>query len=220
MSKQFAVIGMGRLGLAMAQTLDELGHTVLGIDADEELIQNLADDLPRAHLVAANAADESVLRDLGVQNFDGAAVVIGQNIHAGILATVILKEMGVPHVIARASSATHARVLEKIGADRVIQPEKEMGAQVARTLASPVILDYVDLGDDEAVIETEVPSDWIGQSLADLALSRKSGVTVLALKAKGQAGTIPRGDTVLHEGDVMVIGGLKKNLDKLDMLRG
>jgi len=220
MSKQFAVIGMGRLGLAMAQTLDELGHTVLGIDADEELIQNLADDLPRAHLVAANAADESVLRDLGVQNFDGAAVVIGQNIHAGILATVILKEMGVPHVIARASSATHARVLEKIGADRVIQPEKEMGAQVARTLASPVILDYVDLGDDEAVIETEVPNDWIGQSLADLALSRKSGVTVLALKAKGQAGTIPRGDTVLHEGDVMVIGGLKKNLDKLDMLRG
>ncbi|MEJ7820493.1 MAG: TrkA family potassium uptake protein [Rubrobacteraceae bacterium] len=220
MSKQFAVIGMGRLGLAMAQTLDELGHTVLGIDADEELIQNLADDLPRAHLVAANAADESVLRDLGVQNFDGAAVVIGQNIHAGILATVILKEMGVPHVIARASSATHARVLEKIGADRVIQPEKEMGAQVARTLASPVILDYVDLGDDEALIETEVPNDWIGQSLADLALSRKSGVTVLALKAKGQAGTIPRGDTVLHEGDVMVIGGLKKNLDKLDMLRG
>jgi trk system potassium uptake protein TrkA len=220
MSKQFAVIGMGRLGLAMAQTLDELGHTVLGIDADEELIQNLADDLPRAHLVAANAADESVLHDLGVQNFDGAAVVIGQNIHAGILATVILKEMGVPHVIARASSATHARVLEKIGADRVIQPEKEMGAQVARTLASPVILDYVDLGDDEAVIETEVPNDWIGQSLADLALSRKSGVTVLALKAKGQAGTIPRGDTVLHEGDVMVIGGLKKNLDKLDMLRG
>ncbi len=220
MSKQFAVIGMGRLGLAMAQTLDELGHTVLGIDADEELIQNLADDLPHAHLVAADASDESVLRDLGVQNFDGAAVVIGQNIHAGILATVILKEMGVPHVIARASSATHARVLEKIGADRVIQPEKEMGAQVARTLASPVILDYVDLGDDEAVIETEVPSDWIGQSLADLALSRKSGVTVLALKAKGQAGTIPRGDTVLHEGDVMVIGGLKKNLDKLDMLRG
>lgn len=219
MSKQFAVIGMGRLGTAMARTLDELGHTVLGIDADEELIQNLADDLPRANLVAANAADEGVLRNLGVQNFDGAAVVIGQNIHAGILATVILKEMGIPYVISRASSATHARVLEKIGADRVIQPEKEMGAQVARTLASPVMLDYVDLGDDEALIETEVPPEWVGKSLADLALSRKSGLTVLALKAKGQAGTIPKGDTVLHEGDVMVIGGLKKNLDKLDMLR-
>lgn len=220
MSKQFAVIGMGRLGLAMARTLDELGHTVLGIDADEELIQNLADDLPHAHLVAADASDEGVLRDLGVQNFDGAAVVIGQNIHAGILATVILKEMGVPYVIARASSATHARVLEKIGADRVIQPEKEMGAQVARTLASPVILDYVDLGDDEALIETEVPEKWIGQSLADLQLSRKSGLTILALKARGQAGTIPKGDTILREGDVIVIGGLKKNLDKLDMLRG
>jgi len=192
---------------------------VLGIDTDEELIQNLADDLPRAHLVTADAADEGVLRGLGVQNFDGAAVVIGRNIHAGILATVVLKEMGVPHVVSRASSATHARVLEKIGADRVIQPEKEMGAQVARTLAAPVMLDYVDLGEDEALIETEVPPEWVGKSLADLALSRKSGLTVLALKAKGQAGTIPKGDTVLYEGDVMVIGGLKKNLDKLDMLR-
>lgn len=219
MSKQFVVIGMGRLGTAMARTLDELNHTVLGIDLDEDLIQNLADDLPRAHLVAADATDEGVLRDLGVQNFDGAAIVIGRNIQDGILATVILKEMGIPHVISRASSATHARVLEKVGADRIIQPEKEMGAQVARTLASPVILDYVDLGDDEALIETEIPPKWTGKSLAELQLSRKSGLTVLALKAKGQAGAIPRGDTVLKEGDVIVIGGLKKNLDKLEMLR-
>lgn len=219
MSKQYVVIGMGRLGSVMAKTLDQLGHTVLAIDEDEELIQNLSDDLPNVHLVAGDATDEAVLKDLGVQNFDGAAVVIGGNIQAGILATVLLKEMGVPMVISRASSATHARVLEKIGADRVIQPEKEMGAQVARSLASPAIIDYVELGEDEALIETEVPSEWIDKSLAELELARKQGVTVLALKAKGQSGTIPRGDTVLHKGDVMVIGGTKKALDKLDLLR-
>ncbi|HET7479476.1 MAG TPA: TrkA family potassium uptake protein [Rubrobacteraceae bacterium] len=219
MSKQFVVIGLGRLGSVMAKTLDELGHTVLAIDQDETLIQNLTDDLPHVHLVAADATDEAVLRDLGVQNFDGAAVVIGGNIQAGILATVLLKELGVPHVISRASSATHAKVLDKIGADRVIQPEKEMGAQVARTLASPAVLDYVDLGGDEAIIETEVPEKWLNHSLAELQLSRKHGLTVLALKAKGQAGTIPRGDTVLHEGDVMVVGGSKKNLDRSDLLQ-
>lgn len=219
MSKQYVVIGMGRLGVALVRTLDDLGHSVLAMDDDEELIQNLSDDLPQVHLVAADATDEAVLRDLGIQNFDGAAVVIGGKIQAGILATVLLKDLGVPYVISRASSSTHAKVLEKIGADRVIEPEKEMGAQVARALASPVIMDYVDLGGDEAIVETEVPEKWVDRSIADLQLSRKSGLTVLALKAKGQAGTIPKGDTVLHRGDVMVIGGLKKNLDRSELLR-
>ena len=93
-----------------------------------------------------------------------------------------------------------------------------MGAQLARTMASPAVMDYVDLGGDEAVIEAEVPEEWVGKSLAELHLSRESGLTVLALKPKGKAGTIPRGDTILHKGDVMVIGGLKKNLDRSKLL--
>lgn len=220
MSRQFVVIGMGRLGSVMADTLGNLGHDVLAIDRNEDLIQDLSERMhPNVHLVAADATDDGVLRDLGVQNFDGAAVVIGQSMEACILATVTLKELGVPMVIARASNAMYATVLEKIGADRVIQPEREMGAQVARTLASPAVIDYVDLGEDEALIETEVPESWVDKSLAELQLSRKSGITVLALKAKGQSGTIPRGDTVLHKGDVLVIGGTKKNLDRLDLFR-
>jgi trk system potassium uptake protein len=220
MSRQFVVIGIGRLGSVMADTLGNLGHEVLGIDSDETLIQDLSEKLhPNVHLVAADATDDGVLRDLGVQNFDGAAVVIGQNMEASILATVMLKELGVPQVIARAPNAIYAKVLEKIGADRVIQPEREMGAQVARTLASPAVIDYVDLGEDEALIETEVPEQWTDRSLSELQLSRKKGVTVVALKAKGQSGTIPHGDTVLRRGDVLVIGGTKKNLDKLDLFR-
>ncbi len=218
MSRQFVIIGLGRLGTAMIDTLVSLGHDVLGIDLDEDLVQDLAGDYPNAHLVAADATDESVLRDLNVANFDGAAVVIGEAMEAGILATANLKELGVPFVAARATSGLHGRVLKKIGADRIIEPEKEMGAQVARTIASPVVLDYVDLGEDEALIESEVPEEWVGKSLAELALSRKSGLTVLAVKPKGQAGTIPKSDTVLNEGDVIVVGGSKKNLDRSKLL--
>lgn len=218
MSRQFVVIGLGRLGSAMIGTLTSLGHEVLGIDTDEEVVQELAADYPNAHLIAADATEESVLRDLNVGQFDGAAVVIGEDMEAGILATANLKEMGVPFVVARAMSRLHARVLERIGADRIIEPEKEMGAQVARTMASPGIKDYVDLGEDEALIEAEVPEEWADKSLADLHLSRESGLTILAVKPKGKAGTIPSADTVLREGDVVVVGGTKKNLDRSNLL--
>ena len=218
MSRQFVIIGLGRLGSAMIATLTSLGYDVLGIDSDEDVVQELATEFPNAHLVAADATEESVLHDLNVGQFDGAAVVIGEDMEAGILATVNLKEMGVPFVVARAISKLHARVLERIGADRIIEPEKDMGAQVARTMASPSVIDYVDLGEDEALIESEVPEEWVGKSLADLHLSRQSGLTVLAIKPKGKAGTIPSGDTVFHEGDVLVVGGTKENLDKSELL--
>ena len=214
MSRHFVIIGLGRLGSAMIATLDSLGHEVLGIDSDEEIVQSLSERFPDTHLIAADATNESVLRDLNVGHFDAAAVVIGENMEASILATANLKELGVPFVVSRALSKLHVRVLEKIGADRVIEPEKDMGAQLARTMASPTVMDYVDLGGDEALAEANVPKRWVGKSLADLHLYRKSGLTVLALKRKESGGTIPSGDTVLQEGDVVVIGGPKKNLDK------
>ena len=159
MSRQFVVIGLGRLGSAMIATLTSLGYDVLGIDSDEEVVQELSAEFPTALLVAADATEESVLHDLNVGQFDGAAVVIGESIEAGILATANVKEMGVPFVVARAIGKLHARVLERIGADRIIEPEKEMGAQVARTMAFPSVIDYVDLGGDEALIEAEVSTE-------------------------------------------------------------
>lgn len=219
MSRQFVIIGLGRLGTAMIGTLEHLGHDVLGIDSDEELVQDLSGDYPNAHLVAADATDESVLRDLNVGQFDGAAIVIGENMEASILAAASVKELGVPFVVARALSKLHARVLERIGVDRIIEPEREMGAQVARSMASPAVLDYVDLGEDEALIEAEVPDEWVGKSLAELQLSRKHGLTVLALKPKGESGTIPSGDSVLSEGDVIVVGGNRERLDRSQLLQ-
>jgi trk system potassium uptake protein TrkA len=219
MSRQFVVIGLGRLGVAMIATLESLGYEVLGMDIDEELVQDLSGDFPNAHLVAADATHEDVLRDLNVGHFDAAAVVIGENLEASILATANLKELGVPYVVARAISGLHRRVLERIGADRIIEPEKDIGAQLARTIASPGVMDYVDLGENEALIEAEVPEKWVDKSLADLHLSREFGLTVVALKSKGKAGTIPRGDTVLRRGDVLIVGGTKEKLDGSDLLR-
>jgi trk system potassium uptake protein TrkA len=215
MSRQFVVVGLGRLGISMVGTLDSLGHEVLAIDKREDVTQDLADDLPNVHLVAADATDEDAMRGLNVEGFDAAAVMMGENhVEACILATTTLKEIGVPRIVARATGGIHARVLEKVGADRVIQPEREIGEQLARTMASPVLLDYVDLGEDEALIEAQVPGVWLEKALSELDLSQKMGLTVMALKPKGGPGSLPHGDTVLHAGDVLVVGGSKKALDR------
>jgi trk system potassium uptake protein TrkA len=202
MTRQFVVVGLGRLGISMVGTLDSLGHEVLAIDKREDVIQSLADELPNVHLVATDATDEATVRGLNVEGFDAAAVMIGENhVEAGILATATLK------------------VLAKVGADRVIQPEREIGEQLARTMASPVVLDYVDLGEDEALIEAHVPRAWLDKSLSELDLSQKMGLTVLALKPKGGPGSLPHGDTVLHDGDVLVVGGSKKALDRSPLVQ-
>jgi trk system potassium uptake protein TrkA len=217
MSKQFAVIGMGLVGTSLARTLDSLGYDVLAIDRDEDLIQGLSDELPNAHLVSANATDRMVLRDLGLEQFDGAAVTIGEgNVEANILVTLIVKDLGVPLVFSRATGPLHARVLEQVGADQVVQPEKEFGEFLARRMTSPGMKDYLELGQDEAVIEIEVPEEWVGKSLADLHLHRKKGLTVLAIKEEDRGGSLPQPETPLKEGDILVIGGPKDELDKLE----
>jgi trk system potassium uptake protein TrkA len=220
MNRQFAVVGLGRLGISMVETLDSLEHEVLAIDKKKDVIQDLADDLPNVHLVAADATDEDAVRGLNVEGFDAAAVMIGENhIEAGILATATLKEVGVPKIVARATNGIHARVLERVGADRVIQPEREIGEQLARTIASPVLLDYVDLGEDEALIEAQVPRAWLDKSLSELDLSQRMGLTIIVLKPKGGPGSLPHGDSVLHEGDVLVVGGSKKALDSSPLVQ-
>jgi trk system potassium uptake protein TrkA len=216
-SKQFAVIGMGLVGTSLIRTLDSLGYEVLGVDRDEDLIQDLSDELPNAHLVAANAAEREVLRDLGLEQFDGAAVTIGEeNIEANILVTLILKDLGIPLVFSRANDPLHRKVLERVGADHVVQPEKEFGEFLARQMASPGIQDYLELGDSEAVIEVELPHEWVDKSLSDLHLYSKKGLTVLAIKGENKEATLPRPDTPLQEGDMLVIGGSKEELDQFD----
>jgi len=208
---------MGLVGTSLIRTLDSLGHEVLGVDRNEDLIQDSSDELPNVHLVAADATERTVLRDLGLEEFDGAAVTIGEgNVEANVLVTLILKDLGVPMIFSRANDSLHAKVLERVGADHVVQPEKEFGEFLARQMALPGIQDYLDLGEDEALIELEVPSEWVGKALNDLQLHRKKDLTVLAIKNKGQGGALPQPGTPLEEGTVLVVGGPKKELDKFN----
>jgi trk system potassium uptake protein TrkA len=207
---------MGRVGASLMRTLESLGHDVLGIDCDEERIEEIATELPGANVVTADATEPTVLRDLGLEQFDGAAVVIGESIQGSVLVTLILKDLGVPMVFSRANNELHAKVLDRVGADHVIQPEKEFGEFLARQMSLPGIQDYLELGHDEALIEIEVPDGWVGKSLADLQLHRKKDLTVLAIKGREKGGTLPQPKTPLQEGDILVIGGPKKQLDKLD----
>jgi trk system potassium uptake protein len=217
MSKQFAVIGLGLVGRSLVRTLRDLGHDVLAIDHDEDLIQDLSNELPDVDLVTADGTEPHVLQELGLNHFDGAAVTIGEgNTEASVLVTLVLKDLEVPTVFSRAINELHARVLDRVGADHVIQPEKEFGEFLARQMSVPGIQDYLALGQDEALIEIEVPREWIDKSLADLQLHRKKDLTVLAIKGEGQEGTLPQPGTPLKEGDVLVVGGPKKELDKFD----
>lgn len=215
MSEQFAVIGLGRVGASLARTLDSLGHEVLGMDCVEEIVQDLSNEMPNVNLVSADATEDRVLRDLGLESFDGAAVVIGENIQASVLVTLTLKDLGVPRVISRANSPLHARVLERVGADHVVQPEREFGEYLARRLASPSLLDYLELGEGEALIEIQTPRKWVGKTLMDLDLHNREGLIVLAVKPEGRQRLIPDPQTKLGENDTLIVGGSTKSLDRI-----
>ena len=220
MSHQYVVIGLGAFGFSMLENLLQMGHEVVAIDKDGARIQHIAseNDELKAHLLTADPIEGNVLHELGVENFDGAVVATGK-LEANLLATLILKDLGVPLVMVRAHTEEHVRVLEQVGADSVVQPEKEFGALASRRLVYPRTLDYLELGDGEAVVEVEVPDEWVGKSLSELHLYRERGLTVLAHKSRGRSGNIPKGDQTLQEEDVLVIGGTKEDLDKAEFFQ-
>ena len=178
--KQFVIIGLGRFGSSVAETLYGLGNDVLVIDKDEDLIQDISDSV--THAVQMDATDENALRTLGLRNFDVAVVTIGSNIQASVMVTLLVKELGVKYIIAKGNSDLHAKVLYKIGADRVILPEKDMGVRVAHNLVSESILDFIELSPDYSIMEIEAPEEWRGKSIRELKLRSKYGINVMAIK--------------------------------------
>jgi len=149
--KQFVVVGLGRFGASVATTLAENGHDVLAIDRDPEKVQAISADV--THAVEADATDEEALKTLGVRNFDVAVVSIGDNVSANILCTLILKELNLPFVIVKAPDKLHGKVLTKVGADRIVYPERDMGARIAQNLISSNVLDYIEFAPEYGVIE-------------------------------------------------------------------
>ena len=191
--QSFVVLGLGRFGSSVARSLCELGHEVLAVDRDEKLVENIAPDVTQA-----------------VQDFDAAIVAIGTDIRASILATVLLKEAGVPKILAKAVDDLHARVLYKVGADRVIFPERDMGQRVARSLVAPNILDLMALSDDDQIAELTLPTDWADKTIVELNIRRNFGVSVLGIHRGGKFLTSPGAETMLMAGDVLLVMGKKE----------
>lgn len=212
--KQFVVIGLGRFGSSIAKTLYNLGYDVLGIDNNEEIIQALADSI--THAVQADATDENTLKALGVRNFDVGIVSIGQDIQASILVTLILKELGIKFVVAKAQSELHGKVLYKIGADRVVFPERDMGVRVAHNLVSSNILDYIELSPDFSIVEIAAIPEWFEKSLRELDMRVKHGLNVMAIKRNEEVIVSPKADDIILEGDILVVVGQNKDIEKLE----
>lgn len=212
--KLFAVIGLGRFGSSVARTLESLGHQVLGIDRNPARVAQMRHELTDVRQL--DATDEEHLRELGVANFDAVVVAIGHNLAASVLCTLLLKELGAAWVVAKASSPVHAKLLSKVGADKVIQPEWEMGCRVAHHLLSGTALDSLELGPDYRVLEVAAAPVMFGRSLRDLNLRARLGLNVMAIKRGEDVIVNPGPDEVIQAGDFLVVMGDAGSLRRLN----
>jgi trk system potassium uptake protein TrkA len=201
---EFLVCGLGRFGGALARELMQLGHDVLGVDADAKAVQELAPEL--THVVQADSTDEAAMRELGAADFETAVVAIGTDVEASILTTSVLVDLRVPKIVAKAITRAHGTILERVGAHRVVFPERDMGVRVAHTVTGRTI-DFVQLDPGFALVETTAPGEIVGKSLAQAEVRRRYGITVVCIKPVDGTFTYATPDTVVKEGDILVVAG-------------
>ncbi|MBM7096130.1 MULTISPECIES: potassium channel family protein [Alteribacter] len=212
--KQFAVVGLGRFGGSVCKELFEMGHEVLAVDKEEEKVNEYAKFA--THAVQLDSTDEQSLKSIGIGNFDHVVVAIGDNIQASILTTLVLKEMGIEKVWAKAQNSYHQKVLDKIGADLVVHPEFDMGKRIAHNMSSEKIIDFIDLSDDYSIVELLASKKVSKQTLIELNVRAKYGVTILAIK-RGEAMNIaPLPDDIVRENDILIVMGHKNDLDRFE----
>ena len=203
--KSYIVIGLGRFGSEVARQLYKHGCEVLVLDNNADTINQISSEV--THAVVGDARDKGVLRALGAGDFECAIVAIGGSLADSVLATMNLKELGVPHIVGKAHDETHRQVLMKLGADQVVIPEKENAARLARSLASPNVLEYIELSDEYGIIEVPAPKRWQSKTLKELNVRAKLGVNIIAVKRDNQINVSPAADYMIMEGDTMVVLG-------------
>lgn len=214
MKKQFAVIGLGRFGGSICKALSEQGMEVLAIDINEERVKMYSSIV--THAVVANGTDESTLKNLGIRNFDHVIVAIGDNIQASILTTLMLEEQGVKHITVKAQNDYHEKVLSKIGADKIVHPERDMGIRIAHNIASQNVLDYLELSKDYSIVELIASEKMNNKSLIELDIRAKYGVNIMAIKRGEDINVSPLATEEIRTGDILIVIGSVKHISRLE----
>lgn len=214
-NRQFAVIGLGRFGRAVCMSLHHLGYEVLGVDSDERRVAQVLTEELASHAIQLDSTEPSALREAGLFEFDTVIVAIGNFVQESIVTTLNLKEGGVYHVVAKASSEIHGKLLKRVGADHVVYPEHEMGCALARSLTKPGVLDRFELDPDNSIVEVVVPAEFDGKAIVDLDLRKRYGLNVLAV-CKGEKFEInPSPVTRLQKGELLVVIGPNRGIEQL-----
>ena len=214
--RSYIVVGMGRFGSEVARRLFQQRCEVIAMDIQDELIQQVSPYV--THAVVGDAQDKEVLRALGVKDMDCAIIAIGDDLAASVLVTMNMKELGVPYVICKAHDETYRKVLEKLGADRVIIPEQEQAQRLAKSLSTPNVLDYIELSENYGILEMPVPESWLGKDLRQLDVRAKLGVSILAIRRNDRMQVSPAPDTAFIKGDILVALGDNQALKKVQKL--
>lgn len=217
-SQQFAVIGLGRFGRAVSTTLHKLGYEVLGTDIDEKLVTQVLTQRCASHAIQLDSTEPESLKEAGIFEMDTVIVAIGNYLQESIITTLNVKEAGVKHVVAKASTEIHGKLLQRVGADLVVFPEYEAGCNLAKTLTQPGFLDRFELDTENSIVEVLVPEEFHGQTLAQLDLRKRFGLSVLAISNGEKFTTNPSPGQILKQGLVMVVIGSNKNLQRLPLV--
>jgi trk system potassium uptake protein len=214
LKKQFAVIGLGRFGGSMCKALSDQGMEVLAIDIDEDRVNEFSNIV--THAVIADSTDEGVLKSLGIRNFQHVVVAIGDNLQSSILTTLILKEIGVEKITVKAQNDYHEKVLRKIGADKIIHPERDMGVRIAHQIVSNNVLDYLELSDEHSIVELVATKKMDGKSLIELDIRARFGCNVVAVKRGKDIYVSPQANQSIRQGDVLIVIGRDKDINRLE----
>nr|MDH3176674.1 TrkA family potassium uptake protein [Bacillus pumilus] len=214
MKKEYAVIGLGRFGGSICKALSEEGLEVMAMDMNEDRVNEYAKIA--SHAVIGDSTDENVLKNLGIRNFDHVIVAIGENIQASILTTIMLKELGVKMVTVKAQNDYHEKVLNKIGADRIVHPERDMGRRIAHKIISNNVLDYLELSDEYSLIEIVANSRLAGHSLLDLDIRARYGINIVAIKRGKEVIVSPPADEMIQKEDILIVIGAVADIGRFE----
>lgn len=214
-NSQFAVVGLGRFGRSVCTTLHRLGYEVLGTDIDEKRVSQILTDQLAAHALQLDSTNPTALKEAGIFEFDTVIVAIGNYIQESIITTLNIKEAGVPHVVAKASSEIHGKLLQRVGADHVVFPEYEAGCALARSLTKPAILERFELDPDNSIVELIVPDEFQGKTITELKLRSSYGLNLIAVSKDDKFEINPNPNRRLEQGSAIVVIGCNKDINRL-----